>query len=157
MSFKQTGESWETTRCVCVCVCVCVRVCAYNRTSKALAFGTPGTSEGRVKMKLRTKRLFTTPLTKNPPQSRTQIPPWLPSKLGRRLKAYSVKGKKVSHCSCFSCGGSQAQATDSSSCGLWALECRLCNYCHGLCCSTTHGIFPDHGSNQCPLHCKADS
>ena len=33
----------------------------------------------------------------------------------------------------------------------------LCHYCHGLCYSTTLGIFPDHGLNQCPLHCKADS
>ena len=28
---------------------------------------------------------------------------------------------------------------------------------HGLSCSTPHGIFPDQGSNWCPLHCKADS
>ena len=28
---------------------------------------------------------------------------------------------------------------------------------HGLSCSTTCGIFPDQGSNPCPLHCKVDS
>ena len=28
---------------------------------------------------------------------------------------------------------------------------------HGLCCSVTCGIFPDQGSNPCPLHWQADS
>ena len=28
---------------------------------------------------------------------------------------------------------------------------------HGLSCSTACGIFPDHGSNPCPLHWQADS
>ena len=28
---------------------------------------------------------------------------------------------------------------------------------HGLCCSTACGIFPDQGSNLCPLHWQADS
>ena len=28
---------------------------------------------------------------------------------------------------------------------------------YGLSCLTAHGIFPDQGSNQCPLHCKVDS
>ena len=28
---------------------------------------------------------------------------------------------------------------------------------HGLSCSTTCGIFPDQGSNPCPLHWQADS
>ena len=27
----------------------------------------------------------------------------------------------------------------------------------GLSCSAAHGIFPDQGSNPCPLHCRADS
>ena len=28
---------------------------------------------------------------------------------------------------------------------------------HGLCCSMGCGIFPDQGSNPCPLHWQADS
>ena len=28
---------------------------------------------------------------------------------------------------------------------------------HGLCCSAACGIFPDQGSNPCPLHWQADS
>ena len=28
---------------------------------------------------------------------------------------------------------------------------------HGLSCSTARGIFPDQGSNLCPLHWQADS
>ena len=28
---------------------------------------------------------------------------------------------------------------------------------HGLTCSVARGIFPNQGSNPCPLHCKADS
>ena len=28
---------------------------------------------------------------------------------------------------------------------------------HGLSCSVAYGIFPDHGSNPCPLHWQADS
>ena len=28
---------------------------------------------------------------------------------------------------------------------------------HRLSCSMAYGIFPDQGSNQCPLDCKADS
>ena len=28
---------------------------------------------------------------------------------------------------------------------------------HGLCCSAACGIFPDRGSNPCPLHWQADS
>ena len=28
---------------------------------------------------------------------------------------------------------------------------------HGLSCTMACGIFPDQGSNQCPLHCKVDS
>ena len=28
---------------------------------------------------------------------------------------------------------------------------------HGPSCSTACGIFPDQGSNPCPLHCQADS
>ena len=40
------------------------------------------------------------------------------------------------------------------SCGSWALERRLssCGTWHGLSCSTACGIFPDQGSNPCPLH-----
>ena len=31
------------------------------------------------------------------------------------------------------------------------------NVTQGFCCSTTCGIFPDQGSNPCPLHWQADS
>ena len=43
------------------------------------------------------------------------------------------------------------------SCGSWALERRLSCCAHGLSCSEACGIFPDQGSNLCPLHWQADS
>ena len=39
--------------------------------------------------------------------------------------------------------------------GSWALGCWLCSLAHGLSCSVVSGLFPDQGSNRCPLHCKA--
>ena len=44
-----------------------------------------------------------------------------------------------------------------SSCSSCALERRLSSVAHGLSCSAACGIFPDQGSNLCPLHCQADS
>ena len=44
-----------------------------------------------------------------------------------------------------------------SSCGSRALERRLVVVAHGLSYSTACGIFPDQGSNLCPLHWQADS
>ena len=67
------------------------------------------------------------------------------------------------------------RSTDSrragfSSCGSWALEHRLSScgaqavgvqasvvVAHGFSCSAACGIFPDQGSNPCPLHWQADS
>ena len=43
------------------------------------------------------------------------------------------------------------------SCGSRALEHRLSVVAHGLSCSVACGIFPDQGSNPCPLHWQADS
>ena len=44
-----------------------------------------------------------------------------------------------------------------SSCGSRALERRLSSCGAGLSCSVTCAIFPDQGSNPCPLHWQADS
>ena len=64
-------------------------------------------------------------------------------------------GVWASHCGGFSCCGAQAlgarasvvAARGLSSCGSRALECRL----------SSCGIFPDQGSNPCPLHWQVDS
>ena len=56
-------------------------------------------------------------------------------------------------------------------CGVWASHLSVFSYCgaqavespgsvvavHGLCCSAACGIFPDQGSNPCPLHWRANS
>ena len=56
-------------------------------------------------------------------------------------------------------------------CGVWASHLSVFSYCgaqavespgsvvavYGLCCSAACGIFPDQGSNPCPLHWQADS
>ena len=45
-----------------------------------------------------------------------------------------------------------------SICGSWALECRLSSCgTRAFSCSTACGIFPDQGSNPCPLHWQVDS
>ena len=41
--------------------------------------------------------------------------------------------------------------------GAWALGARASVAVHRLSCSTACGIFPDQGSNLCPLHWQADS
>ena len=43
-----------------------------------------------------------------------------------------------------------------STCGMWALECRLSSCGTWAYCAAC-GIFPDQGSNPCPLHWQADS
>ena len=48
-------------------------------------------------------------------------------------------------------------ACELSSCGSLALERRLSSCGHGLSCSAACGIFPDQGSNRCPLHWHVDS
>ena len=74
-------------------------------------------------------------------------------------------GAPASHCGGFSCCvaralGAQALvvvARGLSSCGSRALERKLSSVAHGLSCSVARGIFPDQGSNPCPLHWQADS
>ena len=73
---------------------------------------------------------------------------------------------RASHCSGFSCCGAQALGTLAvvcvahglSSCDMWALEfAGSVVVVHGLCCSLTCGVFPDQGSDSCPLHWQMDS
>ena len=52
----------------------------------------------------------------------------------------------ASHCGGFSCCEARAL-------GMWAPVV----VAHGLSCSTVYGIFPDQGSNPCPLHWQAVS
>ena len=63
----------------------------------------------------------------------------------RRAGATLRCSVQASHCSGFSCGaralGVQASVVVA----------------HGLSCSAACGIFPDQGSNPCPLHWQADS
>ena len=55
-------------------------------------------------------------------------------------------GARASHCGGLSCSGARALGTRAS-----------VVVAHGLSCSTACGIFPDQGSNPCPLHWQADS
>ena len=55
-------------------------------------------------------------------------------------------GAQASHCSGLSCCGAQAPGTQIS-----------VVVAHGLSCSAACGIFPDQGSNPCPLHWQVDS
>ena len=66
---------------------------------------------------------------------------------------YSSCSVQASHCSGFSCCGSWALGAVFSSCGMWASVVVAL----GLRCSAACGIFPDQGSNPCPLHRQADS
>ena len=52
----------------------------------------------------------------------------------------------ASHCSGFSCCGARTLGARAS-----------VVVAHGLSCSAACGIFPDQGSNLCPLHWQADS
>ena len=55
-------------------------------------------------------------------------------------------GVRASHCSGFSC------------CGAWVLgPTGSVVVVHGLSCSEARGIFPNQGSNPCPLYWEADS
>ena len=45
---------------------------------------------------------------------------------------------------------------DFSNCGSWALECSLSSCARAYSCSAACGIFPDQGSNPCPLHWQVD-
>ena len=75
-------------------------------------------------------------------------------------------GAQASHCGGFSpcraralgARASVVVARRLSSCGMWALGAQASVVvAHGLSCSTACGIFPDQGSNPCPLHWQADS
>ena len=55
-------------------------------------------------------------------------------------------GAWASHCGGFSCCGALALGAQAS-----------VVVAHGLSCSVACGIFPDQGSNPCPLHWQADS
>ena len=57
------------------------------------------------------------------------------------LSSFSAR---ASHCSGFSCCGAL---------GAWAAVAVV----HGLSYPSACGIFPEQGSNLCPLHCKVDS
>ena len=63
------------------------------------------------------------------------------------------------HAGFSSCGEqpSVVVARGLSSCGSRALECRLSSCGTGLSCPMACGIFPDQGSNPCPLHWQVDS
>ena len=69
--------------------------------------------------------------------------------------AFSICGERggalcctawASHCGGFSCCRARALGTRASVVVV-----------HGLSCSTACGIFPDQGSNPCPLHWQVDS
>ena len=57
-----------------------------------------------------------------------------------------------------SCGARASQCGGFSCCGARALGARTSvAVAHGLSCSVACGIFPDQGSNLCPLHWQMDS
>ena len=68
------------------------------------------------------------------------------SSCGERGLGTLCCGVQASHCSGFSCCGARALGARAS-----------VVVAHGLSCSMTCGIFPDQGSNPCPLHWQADS
>ena len=76
----------------------------------------------------------------------------------RRAGATLCCGAQASHCGGSSCCGARALGCAGfSSSGSQALKRRLSSVAHRLSCSAACGIFPDQGSNPCPLHWQADS
>ena len=74
------------------------------------------------------------------------------------IQAFSSCGAWASHCGGFSCGRAQVLGTRASvlaACGLQRAG-SIVVVC-GFSCYTTCRIFPDQGSNLCPLHDKEDS
>ena len=71
---------------------------------------------------------------------------WLALGLRCCARPFSSCGEQASHCGGFSCCGAWAL-------GMWASVV----VARGLSCSAACGIFPDQGSNRCPLHWQADS
>ena len=53
-----------------------------------------------------------------------------------------------------SCGNRDCSVALS---GLWVCGLRSCRTAHRLSCSEACGIFPDQGSNRCPLYWQTDS
>ena len=76
----------------------------------------------------------------------------------RRAGAALPCSARASHCGGFSCCGAPALGVRVS-----AVEARRLQsagsvvVAHGLSCSMACGIFPEEGSNPCPLHWQADS
>ena len=70
----------------------------------------------------------------------------LPAGVLQPWSAAAALSQAASHCSRFSCCGAQALGPQA-----------LAIVAHGLSCPTACGIFPDQGSNSCPLHHKVDS
>ena len=71
----------------------------------------------------------------------------------RRADATLCCGARASHCGGFSCCGAQALGAQASVVvdrGLYSAGSVV--VAHGLCGSAACGIFPDQGSNPCPLH-----
>ena len=67
-------------------------------------------------------------------------------------------GAWASHCGGFSCCGARALGTRASVVVARGLQSTgSVVVVHGLSCSAACGIFPDQGSNLCPLHWQADS
>ena len=67
-------------------------------------------------------------------------------------------GARASHCGGFSCCRARALGTWASVVVAHGLQSAgSVVVVHGLSCSTTCGIFPDQGSNPCPLHWQAGS
>ena len=67
-------------------------------------------------------------------------------------------GARASHCGGFSCFRARdlgARASVVLARGLWSAGSVV--VVHGLSCSAACGIFPDQGSNSCPLHWQMDS
>ena len=65
----------------------------------------------------------------------------------------------ASHCGAWSLGTRASVVAERglNSCGSRTLERRLSSCGAWLSCSAACGIFPDQGSNSCPLHWQADS
>ena len=71
----------------------------------------------------------------------------------RRAGATLRCDARASHCSGFSCCGARVLGSRASV----VAEAGSVVVAHGLSCSVACGIFPDQGSNPCPLHWQVDS
>ena len=71
----------------------------------------------------------------------------------REWGLFSSRGVQASHCSGFSCGARALGLSDSGAAAHRLQGAGSVVAAHGLRCPEVCGIFPDQGSNQCPLHC----